>query len=121
MFLHHFASSRKHQKSTITLFSIKLQAEESLRTYVKWFNTAMLEVSAASEEIKISAMSQGLREGDLFHSLALHPVATFDRLLERAERYINFEEAQKIKKEERGTKALDRKRGKKDVRISDLP
>lgn len=53
MFLHHFASSRKHQKSTITLFSIKQQAEESLRGYVKRFNTAMLEVPVASEEIKI--------------------------------------------------------------------
>lgn len=121
MFLHHFASSRKHQKSTITLFSIKQQMEESLRAYVKRFNTAMLEVPAASEEIKISAMTQGLREGDLFRSLALDPVSTFDRLLERAERYINLEEAQKIKKEERGAQAQDRKNGKKDPRRPELP
>lgn len=116
MFLHHFASSRKHQKSTITLFSIKQRAEESLRGYVKRFNTAMLEVPAASEEIKIIALSQGLREGDLFRSLALDHVATFDRLLERAERYVNLEEAQKIKKEERGALILDRKRGKEEAR-----
>lgn len=57
MFLHYFASSQKHQRSTITLFSIKQQAEESLRGYVKRFNTAMLEVPAVSEEIKVSAVS----------------------------------------------------------------
>lgn len=120
MFLHYFASSRKHQKSTITLFSIKQQMEESLRTYLKRFNTAMLEVPAASEEIKIRAMSQGLREGYLFRSLALDPVATFDQLLERAERYFNLEEAQRIKKEERGAQTQDRRRGKEDVRRPDL-
>lgn len=110
MFLHHFASSRKYRKSTITLFSIKQQAE------IQRFNTAMLEVPAVSEEIKISAMSQGLREGDLFHSLALEPVSTFDQLLERAERYINLEEAQRIKKEERGVQAQERKKGKEELR-----
>lgn len=66
---------------------------------------AMLEVPGASEEIKIRAMTQGLREGDLFRSLALDPIITFDRLLERAERYINLEEAQRIKKEERRVQA----------------
>lgn len=122
MFLHHFASSLKHQKSTITLFSIKQRAEESLRGYVKRFNTAMLEVPAASEEIKISALSQGLREGDLFRSLALDPVATFDRLLERAERDVNLEEAQKIKKEERGAPILDIKgeRGSQKDRVAEF-
>lgn len=90
--------------------------EESLRAYVKRFNMAMLEVPAALEEIKISAMTQGLGEGDLFRSLALDPIITFVRLLERAERYINLEEAQRIKKEEKRVQAQDRKKGKEDPR-----
>lgn len=119
MLLHYFASSMKHQRSKITLFSIKQQAEESLRGYVKRFNTAMLEVPAVSEEIKVSAVSQGLREGNLFRSLALDQVTTFDQLLERAERYINLEEAQRIKKDEQGAQALDRRKEREDVRRPD--
>lgn len=119
MFLHHFASSRKHKKGTITLFSIKQRVEEPLREYVKRFTAAMLEVPIASEEILISAMAQGLREGDLFRSLALEPVPSFDMLLERAEKYINLEEAQKIKKEENETARVDQKRGREEGKKQD--
>lgn len=41
-------------------------------------------------------------------------MTTFDQLLERAERYINLEEAQKIKKDERGAQAPDRRRGNEE-------
>lgn len=76
----------------------------------------MLEVPRASEEILISALAQGLREGDLLQSLALEPVTSFDQLLERAEMYINLEEAQKIKKEERGVATFDKRKIRDDLR-----
>lgn len=86
---------------------------------MKRFTTAMLEVPIASEEILISAMAQGLREGDLFRSLALETVSSFNMLLERAEKYINLEEAQRIKKEENEVAHVDRRKGREDGRKQD--
>ncbi|KAL0413542.1 UNVERIFIED_CONTAM: hypothetical protein Sradi_1555900 [Sesamum radiatum] len=78
--------------------------EEPLKEYLQKFNAAALEVPAATQEIKASAFSQGLLDGDFFKSLAKKPVSKFDALLARAVKYINMEEAQAAKKDSRREK-----------------
>ncbi|KAK6136273.1 hypothetical protein DH2020_029972 [Rehmannia glutinosa] len=107
-FLHQFASSSKHQRTPLTLFNIKQGESKPLRSYIKRFTTAALEVPLATQEVLASALSQGLREGDFFRSIAKRSAKDFDDLLARAEKYINLEEAQKSKKDE----GKDRKREK---------
>ncbi|KAL0420807.1 UNVERIFIED_CONTAM: hypothetical protein Slati_3103600 [Sesamum latifolium] len=46
---------------------------------------------SATQEVKTSAFSQGLLEGDFFKSLAKKPVSKFDAHLARAAKYINME------------------------------
>ncbi|KAL0289040.1 UNVERIFIED_CONTAM: Transposon Ty3-G Gag-Pol polyprotein [Sesamum radiatum] len=60
--------------------------------------------TAATQEVKANAFSQGLLDGDFFKSLAKKPVSKFDALLARAAEYINMEEAQAAKKDSRGDK-----------------
>lgn len=97
------------------MFNVKQKENEPLRSYIKRFTTATLEVPITSEEILVSALVQGLREGEFFKNLSLEPPSTFNALLEKAEKYINLEDAQRAKKEERPT-ALE---GKKENRMDD--
>ncbi|KAL0409717.1 UNVERIFIED_CONTAM: hypothetical protein Sradi_1906100 [Sesamum radiatum] len=69
---------------------------------VQWFNAAALEVPFATQQVKASAFSQGLSNGDFFKSLAKKPASKFDALLAREVKYINMEDAQAAKKESHG-------------------
>ncbi|KAL0434386.1 UNVERIFIED_CONTAM: hypothetical protein Slati_2772900 [Sesamum latifolium] len=104
LFLHQFAISRKLRKTELSLFAIRQKDNEPLKEYLQRFNAAALEVPTATQEVKASAFSQGLLDGDFFKSLAKKPIAKFDALLARAAKYINMEEVQAAKKETRGEK-----------------
>ncbi|XP_073121062.1 uncharacterized protein [Henckelia pumila] len=99
VFLQHFGSSKRYRKTAYSLFEAKQSGEESLRTYIKRFNKIALEVPTCAQETKITAFTQGLREGEFFKSLVKKAPRTFEDLLARAEKYINMEEAQRQKKE----------------------
>ncbi|XP_073137902.1 uncharacterized protein [Henckelia pumila] len=87
------------QKNQFNLFEIKQLNEESLRAYIKKFNRVALEVPACAPETKITAFTQGIREGEFFRSLVKRAPRYFEDLLARAEKYINMEEAQRQKRE----------------------
>ncbi|KAL0394907.1 UNVERIFIED_CONTAM: hypothetical protein Slati_4456900 [Sesamum latifolium] len=113
LFLDQFASSKKLRKTELSLFAVRQKDDEPLKEYLQRFNATALEVPAATQEVKASAFSQGLLDGDLFKSLAKKPISKFDALLARAAKYINMEEAQAAKKETKGEKRLYDCRGER--------
>ncbi|KAL0430756.1 UNVERIFIED_CONTAM: hypothetical protein Sradi_0701600 [Sesamum radiatum] len=84
LFLHQFASSRKLRKTELSLFTIRQKDDEPLKEYLQRFHAAALEVPAATQEVKASAFSQGLSDGDFFKCLAKKLVSKFYTLLARA-------------------------------------
>ncbi|XP_075507622.1 uncharacterized protein LOC142544462 [Primulina tabacum] len=99
VFLHHFSSSKKYKKTEFSFFEVKQSPEESLRAYIRRFNSVSLDVPSCAPETKTTAFTQGLREGEFFRSLTKRTPGNFEDLLARAEKYINMEETQKQKRE----------------------
>ncbi|XP_073033746.1 uncharacterized protein [Primulina eburnea] len=97
-FLHRFASSKRHQKNYLSLFVMKQQENETLREFVQRFNSAALEIPAATPDIMISAFTKGPRGGEFFKSLVKKPPLSYDDLLARAEKYVNLEDVQRYKR-----------------------
>ncbi|KAL0448708.1 UNVERIFIED_CONTAM: hypothetical protein Slati_1427200 [Sesamum latifolium] len=91
-------------KTELSLFVVRQKDNEPLKEYLQRFNAAALEVPSATQEVKASAFSQGLLDGDFFKSLAKKSVSKFDALLARPAKYINMEDAQAAKKESSGEK-----------------
>ncbi|KAL8498321.1 hypothetical protein ACS0TY_021587 [Phlomoides rotata] len=67
-------------------------------------------VPTSYPEVKINALTNGLRDGHLFSFLANKPVATFNDLLRRDKKYITLEEVRKAKKVESKPSASEKKK-----------
>ncbi|XP_042423390.1 uncharacterized protein LOC122011007 [Zingiber officinale] len=112
-FLHHFASSRRHQKMSVNLFSLKQGPREALRAYIQRFNQTALDIPAVSSEVLVNAFTKGLVEGEFFRSLIRRPPKDFAHLQRKATKYINVEEAQVARRKEAPAEpqlAADRRR-----------
>ncbi|KAL0451239.1 UNVERIFIED_CONTAM: hypothetical protein Slati_1102000 [Sesamum latifolium] len=93
--------SKKYQKSIISLFGAKQEDNETLRAYVQHFNTTILKVLTAHQEVLVSAFTQGLCGGPFFESLAKKPVVDYLDVLTRAEKYMNLEDALLVRRSSR--------------------
>ncbi|XP_073119533.1 uncharacterized protein [Henckelia pumila] len=92
--------SKRYLKTSLNLFNMKQSEVEPLREYVQRFNTAALEVPAATADTLVNSFTQGLRGGEFFRSLVKKPPLTYDELLSRAEKYVNLEDAQRQRRQE---------------------
>jgi len=99
--MHQFNSSKRFRKTSFTLYNVRQGDDESLREYVRRFTATVLEVPGAHKEVLANSFVNGLTEGPFFATLVTDPVEDYDELLARAEKFINLEEAVKIKRADR--------------------
>ncbi|GAU51522.1 hypothetical protein TSUD_140370 [Trifolium subterraneum] len=96
MFTAHFTTSRRHPKTVASLKAIVQGPEESLRNYIERFNKVSVEVEA-TDKMKLYLLEEGLREGTKFQeAVGILEVETLDAFFELAQRYIKYEDKQKV-------------------------
>ena len=116
-FISHFIGARTYKKTSYHLLTIKQSSQESLRSYVQRFNAKSLKVDIPDEKFAITTFIVGLgvQSKDFMFSISKNPQASMAKVLAKAEKYINGEEALISKKgsssthkEKSGTDKLSR-------------
>ena len=94
-FVSHFIGARTYRKPSYHLLTIKQSSQESLRSYVQRFNAESLKVDIPDEKFAITAFIAGLGvwSKDLMFFISKNPQASMVKVIAKAEKYINGEEA----------------------------
>src|SRR4051812_16154629 len=110
-FRNQFAASKKRRKNPASLLSISQHPGEKLRSYIHRFNIERLDVEDCSDDVAITAFTNGLKEKDLIKSLYKHPPRDFDGVMSRAKTYMVAGEAVQFSSDEEPSKKTQ-KRGR---------
>ena len=98
-FTTHFIGGHRYKKSTMCLMSIRQREDEVLRSYITRFNKEALSIEEADDKILIAAFTNGLRNGKFLFSLYKNDLKTMSKVLYRATKYMNAEDALLARKE----------------------
>ena len=89
----HFIRGQRYKKSTVCLMSIRQQEDETLRSYMSHFNKEALSIDEADDTILVAAFTNGLQKGKFLFSLYKNNPKTMSKVLYRATKYMNAEDA----------------------------
>lgn len=89
-FIVHFTSSKKPNKTTISVLRFMQCNGEFLREFISRFNLKALEIANLTISNTVQALLKGMMEGLLQLSLSKKAPRDMLDLLSRAEKYINF-------------------------------
>ncbi|XP_057969523.1 uncharacterized protein LOC131158672 [Malania oleifera] len=92
MFTGHFLSSRRVAKTTGHLMSMAQGEQETLKNFLRRFNTATLEIHNLDMGVALAALTTALQPGSFLYSLGKKSLVDMGELMVRAEKYINLEE-----------------------------
>nr|POE56966.1 hypothetical protein CFP56_38394 [Quercus suber] len=79
--------------------SIKQREDKTLRSYITRFNKEALSIDEADDKILIAAFTNGLRNGKFLFSLYKNDTKTMSKVLYRATKYMNAEDALQAREE----------------------
>ena len=91
-FVGQYLCSTRHKQNISTLQNIKMQENESLREFVKWFGQVVLQVEAYNMDVVLQIFKRSICPGTpFFESLAKKPPTTMDNLFRRTSKYSMLE------------------------------
>ncbi|XP_065635633.1 uncharacterized protein LOC136070127 [Quercus suber] len=68
-FASHFIEGHRYKRSTTCLMSIKQCEDETLRSYITWFNKEAFSINEVNNKILVAVFTNGLRKGKLLCSI----------------------------------------------------
>ena len=92
-FLRHFIGGQHPKRLADHLLTIKQGEKETLRSYVKRFTRKTLEVDEADDKVQPTTFKEGLRSGNLVALQVKNPPKTMAKMLLKAQKYMNAEDA----------------------------
>ena len=92
-FLRHFIRGQRPKRPADYLLTVKQGERETLRSYMKRFIRETLEVDEADDKVQLTTFKARLRSRDLVASLAKNPPKTMAKMLLKAQKYMNDEDA----------------------------
>ena len=75
------------------MLTIKQREKETLRSYVKRFTRETLEVDEADDKVQLTTFKVGLKSREFVASLAKNAPKTMTKMLLKAQKYMNAEDA----------------------------
>ncbi|RDY04806.1 hypothetical protein CR513_11441, partial [Mucuna pruriens] len=93
-FVSQFAAHRVKRLEMSNLFDIKQDREESLKSFLAWFNNATIRVDDPDQKFFVKAFQKGLRVGPFNDALALRRPVSMEEIRAHAEKHIKVEEDQ---------------------------
>ena len=92
-FASHFIRGHRYKKSTACLMSIKQREDETLRSYIAYFNKEALLIDETDDKILVFAFTNGLQKDKFLFSLYKNDPKTMLDVLYRATKYMNAKDA----------------------------
>ena len=92
-FLRHFVGGQRSKRSANHLLTIRQGENETLRSYVKCFTRETLEVDKADDKVQLTAFKVGLKSREFVVSLVKNPPLMMAKMLLKAPKYMNVEDA----------------------------
>jgi retrotransposon gag protein len=91
-FVNHFVASKRQEKSNFHLLSIVQQEGESVATYLKKFQEAVLEVTDLEDSVALNALINGMRTPKLKFQLVEHQVKSYAEAMRQCQSYVTASE-----------------------------
>ena len=98
----HFIGSKTRKKDKTHLWSLKQEKDETLKKYIDRFSEGMNLVDEFTDNDVLSALREGLQEGELLTSIIRRAPKTFGEFLARAQEFVNVEEYLQSRKSHKG-------------------
>uniref|UniRef100_A0A2N9HCB2 Reverse transcriptase domain-containing protein n=1 Tax=Fagus sylvatica TaxID=28930 RepID=A0A2N9HCB2_FAGSY len=92
-FIDHFIGSQRRGRPPTHLLSVKQMEGESLRAYVHRFNEEAMKIDCSKEDVTLTAFMAGLQKGDFLYDLCKDPPKTLSKLMYKAQKHMNAEDA----------------------------
>ena len=88
MFTQHFIAGKRQKKTSLHLMSISQGENESLKDFIKRFNSESFLIPDLQDNIAYTSLLAGLRPGKFKWGLLEDKDSTFTEAMRRAEKYI---------------------------------